>query len=432
MTYMVERPHVLFWPVGNRELETAQEDAKKALENLKGADLDVSSIQKMTWWEPTEIPKLSRQVSRKDLDLIVVFSATHGTVRCITAIGERFRKIPLVVWSIPIRYSLATSAIATSYMRERGHSVTLLNNEPSDTSVRAEIEVIARAARSYRLSKSLKIGIIGNLSPLMISIPYNVTLLKSRLGPSTTKISIPVLDRSLKSVTDSEVNELVSEYKEKYSVNVSDQTLAKAVRFQLAVRKLAKKYGLDGIALECWTNLFSKYGVNPCLGHADDLVVGCEGDVVSLSGSLILQRINGVNPYLADILSVDLSKNTIELSHCSAPMSLASDSSKIKIGERTDPKSVGKTAFLNFELKSGPATMVRFFGRNLDKVHMTYGELRSTGNYWGGISLIVESKSNAKDFLNTLSGNHYLFTYGDIRKEVQLFAKWRGLEVIES
>jgi L-fucose isomerase-like protein len=432
MSSMVERPHVLFWPLGNSKLETAQEDAEKALDNLREANLDVTSIRKMTWWEPTEIPTLSRQVPRKGLDLIVVFSATHGTVRCITAIGQNFRKIPLVVWSIPIRYSLATSAIATSYLRERGHSVTLFNNEASDTSIRAEIEIIARAARSYRLSKSLRIGIIGSLSPLMISLPYNLPLLKSKLGPSTSKISIPVLERSLKSIKESDVTELVSEYKNKYSINVNDQILAKAVRFQLAVRKLVEKERLDGIALECWTNLFSKYGVNPCLGHIDDLVIGCEGDVVSLSGSLILQRINGVNPYLADILSIDPANNTIEISHCSAPLSLASDSSKIKIGERTDPKSVGKTAFLNFGLKSGPATLVRFFGKNLDKVHMTHGELKSSGNYWGGISMTVESKGSAEEFLNTVSGNHYLFTYGDIRKEIRLFAKWRGLELIEN
>jgi L-fucose isomerase-like protein len=430
--FLIKSPHVLFWPLGNPELETAQDDAKKALENLKATGLDVTSIQKMTWWEPTEIPKLSKQVRSNDIDLVVVFSATHGTVRCISAIGKRFRKIPIVVWSIPIRYSLATSAIATSYLRERGQSVALFNNEASDASIRSELEVIARAARSYRLSKNLKIGIIGNLSPLMISLPYNLPLLKSRLGPSTRKISMQLLDKSLKSVGESEVNGLVSEYKRKFSVNVRDQILSKAVRFQLAVRKLVGKYGLDGIALECWTNLFSKYGVNPCLGHTDDLAVGCEGDVVSLSGSLILQKINGVNPYLADILSVDPGKNTIELSHCSAPLSLARDASKVRIGERTDPKSVGKTAFLNFDLKSGPSTLVRFYGRDLDKVHMTFGELESTGNYWGGISLIVKSGGSAKGFLDNASGNHYLFTYGDIRKEVRLFAKWRGLEVIEN
>ncbi|MGI0081448.1 MAG: hypothetical protein ACRECH_17730, partial [Nitrososphaerales archaeon] len=223
----------------------------------------------------------------------------------------------------------------------------------------------------------------------------------------------------------------VSKLKEKYQINVGGNTLVKAVRFQLAVREIVKKNRLDAIALECWTKLFPKYGVNPCLGHLDDLVVGCEGDVVSMSGSLILKSINGVNPYLADIFSVDPKRNLIELSHCAAPISLANNASKIDIVERTDPKSAGKTAFANFKLKNGAATLARFDGRKLDKIHMTFGELKDTGEYWGGMRPVVESKGNAAEFLRNISGNHYLLTYGDIREELRIFAELHGLEVRE-
>ena len=324
----------------------------------------------------------------------------------------------MLIWSIPVRYALATSGLGAEYLRDHGHSVKLLNNSPKDPAIRDEISVTARAARSYRLSRSLRIGLIGNLSPLMISLPYNLPLLKRKLGPSTIKITMPRLARMLKSIRESEIGQKLDEYKTKYSVKVSDQALANALRFQLAVRQFVKEYNLDGIALECWTNLFPKYGVNPCLGHLDDLAVGCEGDIVSLSGSLILQNINGVKPYLADILSVDQEKNTIELSHCSAPISLAADPSKVSIAERTDPRSAGKTAFVNFDLKQGPATLVRFYGRNLDKIHLAYGNL--------------QSKGDTREFLDNVSGNHYLFTYGDIRRELRYFAKWNGLQVIEN
>lgn len=427
------RPRILFWPLGNPELEAAQKDAADALENLKQADVDVISIEKMTWWEPSEIPRLARTAPSKDVDLIVAFSATHGTVRCIAAIGERFRKIPLLIWSIPIRYSLATSGLGAEYLRDHGHYVKLINNPPKDPLIREEISATARAARSHRHSKSLRIGLIGNLSPLMIALPYDLPLLKRRLGPLTVKIGLPVLESALRSTKDSEVATSLSEYKSKYSVQVGDEILAKAVRLQLAVRKIVQKYKLDGIALECWTKLFSKYGVNPCLGHLDDLVVGCEGDIVSLSGSLILKSINGVNPYLADILSVDQGNNTIELSHCSAPASLAVDPSRVSIGQRTDSRSAGKTAFAHFDLKQGPVTLVRFFGRNLDKIHVAYGELkRPSERYLGGISMVVNSNGKAGEFLENVSGNHYLFTYGDIRKEIRLFAKWNQLELIEN
>lgn len=426
-------PRVLFWPLGNPELETAIEDSKQALENLRHRNLKITAVEKMTWWEPTEVPKIARSVDLNDQDLLVIFSATHGTVRCITAVAELFkrRKVPTVIWSIPVRYSLATSGLAQSYLRERKYWVRMLCTEPKDESAPKEIESIARAAHAFAESRKKKIGLVGNLGPLMISLPSDPLLLRRKLGPKVLKITQQSLDKTLDSISEAEVQRQVTLLKEKYSVQVKDESLSKAVRFQLAVRKFVEKNKLDGIALECWTNLFPKYGVNPCLGHLDDLTVGCEGDIVSLSGSLILKEINGVNPYLTDILSADPKENTITLSHCAAPISMAREDSQVSIASRTDPKALGKTAFAHFDFKTGPVTIVRFYGRKLDKIHMTHGELKGMANYWGGISPVIESKGNTAEFLKNVCGNHYILTYGDVREEIRLFAEWSGIQIRE-
>jgi L-fucose isomerase-like protein len=427
----LDLPQVLFWPVGNPKLEDARGDANRAFENLSQAGLELTEIKRMTWWTPAEIPKIAKSVARRRFDAVVVFSATHGTVRCTTAIGQRY-KLPLVIWSIPSRYSLATSGLAASYLRERGHWVDLLCNEPNDPEVKPRIEKVARSARALAQSRSIKIGIIGKRSPLMISLPYDLNLLKRKLGPSTYEIGIPNLEAELRRVKEKEIRAKIREYQERFGISVSAAILEKAIRFQLAVRSLVAKRGLDGIALECWTNLFPKYGVNPCLGHLDDLTVGCEGDIVSLAGLMILKSINGVNPYLADILGVDSKRNLILLSHCSAPISLARDGSRVEIVERTDPRSKGHTAFAHFEFKGGPVTLVRFFGKRLDRIHMIFGELKRSGDYWGGIELEVVPLGNAEAFLSNVSGNHYLVTYGDIRPELRLFAEWRKLQIMEN
>lgn len=427
-------PRVLFWPLGNPELETAIEDSKRALENLRTRNLKISAVEKMTWWEPTEIPKIARSIDLNDQDLLVIFSATHGTVRCITAVAELFnrrRKVPTIIWSIPVRYSLATSGLALSYLRERNLWVRMLCTEPSDESAPKEIESIARAAHAFAESRKKKIGLVGNLGPLMISLPSDPLILRRKLGPKTFKITEQSLDKMLRSISDADVQKQVALLKEKYPVQVKDKSLSKAARFQLAVRKFVEKNKLDGIALECWTKLFPKYGVNPCLGHLDDLTVGCEGDIVSLSGSLILKEVNGVNPYLTDILSADPKENTITLSHCAAPISMAREGSQVSIVSRTDPKALGKTAFAHFDFKKGPVTIVRFYGRKLDKIHMTYGELKGMANYWGGTSPVIESKGKTAEFLKNVCGNHYILTYGDVREEIRLFAEWSGIQIRE-
>lgn len=431
MDEIKDKPRILFWPLGNPSLESSQEDARRALENLKETGFNFTTIDKMTWWEPSEISKLARSIRMNDFDLIVVFSATHGTVRCIAKIGRLYRKTPFFIWSIPIRYSLATSAIAARYLRDIGIYVKLTNRKPEDRSIHSEVSPLARSAHAQRLSNSLRIGLLGNISPLMITLPHDLRLLQTRLGPKTSRVTMAELEHELDKVNQKKIGEKLSDYRKRYDIKVKDEILKNAIRFQLAVSRIIKKRKLDGIAMECWTNLFAKYKVNPCLGHLDDLSVGCEGDVASLSGSLILKEMNGVKPYLADILSVDQDRGTIELSHCSAPISLAADQSKVTIGERTDPKSSGKTAFANFELRKGPVTLVRFYGREFEKIHLTCGELENTGNYWGGISLVIKSKGDVRKFLNNVSGNHYLVTWGDVRPELRYFAEWRGIEIVE-
>jgi L-fucose isomerase-like protein len=427
---MIPRPKVLFWPIGDEHLESAASDAKEVLTNLSESTLEITSINEMTWWKPTEIPRLAGSVRGREFDTVVIFSATYYTSLCIVDIVKRF-KVPTVIWTLPTRYSLASSGLAASYLKERGYWIRLLCADPDDNTARAEVETVARAAHALQNSRKTRIGIIGKLSPLMISLPYDLNLLEKKLGPSTVQISIQSLDTALQSITQEEVDTAVSGFKEKFSVKVGGDILAKAVRFQLAVRKLVSKHKIDGIALECWTRLFPKYGVNPCLGHLDDLTIGCEGDVISLSGSLILRSINGVNPYLADILGVDSKTNTISLSHCSAPTSLARNAEDISLVERTDRGRKGKTVFAHFDFADGPVTIVRFYGRELDKIHMTSGQLHSSGEYWGGIRLDIESNGNAGNFLKNVCGNHYLLTHGDVRPELRLFAEWNNLEIIE-
>ena len=421
---------MLFWPVGDQNLETASADAKAALSNLAETSLDITPIAVMTCRKPTDIPRLAKSVNGRDFDCLVLFSATYLTALCIIAIVKRF-KVPAIVWALPRRYALASSGLAASYLRERGYWLRLLCAEPDDRGVKAEIETIARVSHALRQSKATRIGLVGKPSPLMVSLPYDLELLQRRLGPKTIEISMQSLDRALKSVKPEAVESAVLEFKQKFDVKVQDAMLAKTVRFQLAVKEIVSRNRIDAIALECWTNLFSKYGVNSCLGHLNDLTVGCEGDVVSLSGSIILRGINGINPYLTDILAVEEKTNTIRLCHCSAPISLAKDSAQVSLVELTDPRKAGKTVVAHFDFKNGPVTLVRFYGRRLDKMHMTWGELGATGQYWGGISLEVHSNVNAKNFMNNLCGNHYLLTYGDIRRELRLFAEWNDLEVLE-
>ncbi|MEM4297817.1 MAG: hypothetical protein QW815_05565, partial [Nitrososphaerota archaeon] len=196
------------------------------------------------------------------------------------------------------------------------------------------------------------------------------------------------VDEALKGVKEVEADEFVKYISSRFKVDVSEATLRDASRFHLALKNLVREHGLNALSVECWTNLVPSYRVNPCLGHFENMIYGCEGDLPLVLASLILRYLTDITPFLSDPYGMDYEENVLTLCHCSAPLELSSSLEDVVVMGRTPvgaPELKGLTAFCNISLKRGTATIFRIQGSSLDRAHLALGEILSSKRFEGNM-----------------------------------------------
>ncbi|MEM4297818.1 MAG: hypothetical protein QW815_05570, partial [Nitrososphaerota archaeon] len=162
------KPKLGFVALGNPRLEEAKNDMKKVLESLKNLELEVIAVDKMTWRMPQEVPEIAEGLKDQDLDLLLILSTTAATSLCIAELSERLA-LPLLVWALPTRYAVASSAAAIGYLKERGKQVNYMARGVGDEEAYKRVLDLAKVYHTVKQIKRSKIGILGGLSPYILS-----------------------------------------------------------------------------------------------------------------------------------------------------------------------------------------------------------------------------------------------------------------------
>ncbi|MBN1395290.1 MAG: hypothetical protein JW959_09720 [Pirellulales bacterium] len=105
-------------------------------------------------------------------------------------------------------------------------------------------------------------------------------------------------------------------------LNDEDDTLMKSARHYLAQKAMMKKYGAEGITINCLGGFYSgKLKGYPCLGFVellnDGLIGACEADLFSSSAMIAMKHLAGRPGYISDPV-LDTSKRQIIYAHCVA------------------------------------------------------------------------------------------------------------------
>jgi L-fucose isomerase-like protein len=122
----------------------------------------------------------------------------------------------------------------------------------------------------------------------------------------------------------------------------------------------------------------------------------------------------------------------LTLIHCGGPAGLASGPKQVMIAQSPLALERGfETMTVRPDLVPGPVTVFRFYGANCDKLHLAQGRLTGCERS-ANLTVKVALNGNRWDFLKECFGNHYIVVAGDIRKELELLAKWLGITTIET
>lgn len=426
---MRERPKVGVIPFGELTTEEIREDLEAALRNISNSDLEIVKSEPV--FSQLETIRVASEFARQDLDLLVLIPL-HGVTSVQQVLAAENCRVPTVIWALPVRYSLPSGAISHGTLRDRGFKVKIVYGAPNSADVVKKIASIARVAFTINRLKESRIGLIGGVFQPMVSAYYDKNILRDKLGPDVVRINIVDVKQAFSRVKEEEVDREFDSISQRFRIDVDEDILRKALKFHLALKRIVNELSLHGIAMECWSELLKEFGVNPCLGFIEDeYIIACEGDAVSCTALLMLKYLTNEPAALLDIFS--LHDDVLRMGgHCAAPASLARTTKEVSIRKREPPsmmRMVAKLATVRPTIPNKNVTIIRLFGRNVDKIHLTTGKVIACDTS-KAMEIDVKLTGDMEKFMENVCGNHYIVASGGIRKQLELLCSWLNLELI--
>jgi hypothetical protein len=239
------------------------------------------------------------------------------------------------------------------------------------------------------------------------------------------EIDITVLERALENVRPVEAGALVRRLSNA-GMKLPDEDrsmdiIRESARVSLAVENLQNRFGLTGVALNCYGStdpgvfggVLGCCGANACLkAHAlGTVVIGCEADVVLTAQQLIFKHLVDIVPCAAEPWKLDAETGVLIAGTCSGPADLAEAPHRVRVeaGTPGSPYGTGVLGVCFPEIKEQDAVVARIHGRELDRMFVATGRFlgSDSGTIVGRLSLKIEL-DNPDGFLERgMVGNYY-------------------------
>lgn len=182
-------------------------------------------------------------------------------------------------------------------------------------------------------------------------------------------IPMPELTDEVKKAKEApeKIEEVITYCKENMEVCVKEEVLENIAALKIAMKNLAKKYGCQAIAIQCWNQLQAEIGIMPCAANAllndEGIPVVCETDIHGAITALLVESagMNETRSFFADwtIRHPDIENGEL-LQHCGPwPISIAKEKAKIAY-----PLAFSYPGSITAEAKHGDISLVRFDGDN--------------------------------------------------------------------
>ena len=196
-----------------------------------------------------------------------------------------------------------------------------------------------------------------------------------------------------------------------------------ASRVNSLLKKLIDEHQLDAITVECFS-LVQENEVTACLGLSflNDLGIpsGCEGDLCSILGMMLVNEIAGEMPWMANVASIK--GNEVLFAHCTAPTSILSEyhvNTHFETGKGTAVNGrFDKKDVTVFRLNNTLDRLFYAHGKTLEGIYEKHA-CRTQLHVEFEPDIIQELKENPL-------GNHHLILPGDRSLELSIMARIFG------
>ncbi len=368
---------------------------------------------------------------------------------------------PVVLWAVRDRApagdrlhlnSLCGANLAAHALVDRGVPVRLLYGDPEEPAVREEllrlamappspdgVRPAAAATRAVAPLAGSVIGLVGTAPTGFTSCRFDARWLRQQLGLDLRTLDLEDAFRRIRSVpaaaAEAEVAAAAAEAPSLLGLPQPEVTRFGATTAGL--REWAAEVGARAVALRCWPEFPTRFGLCPCsaLGRlaASGLATACEADVNGAATMLLLRALGATDVYLADLVRVG-EGNLVTFWHCGlAPLSLAADPGQARQDTHCN-RGIGVAG--NFALRGGRITVARISrSRGRHRLFFTGGQGIEGTNRFKGNSLDVRLDGDAdvavRRALEWGLEHHTVLAWGEFRPQLREVGQALGVEVLE-
>jgi L-fucose isomerase-like protein len=344
--------------------------------------------------------------------LFVISGGSENHAKSILQNSKR-----MLILAMTENNSYAAASEIKSYCNQNSID-SILYNIDNEVNLLDKIQNYIKSNNALNNLSKTKIGLIGEVSEWLISSSISKEILKEKLGLELEKVSwndFPKYDTF-------PVN---TDFLEHFSDSGFD--LEDSSRVYNLLHDVITKKQLDAITVECFP-LVQESKVTACLAlslfNTKTIAAGCEGDITSIAGKLIVKELTNQVPWMANLAGIEEDK--VFFAHCTIATDLVSD---FKINTHFETNE-GTAVQGNF--KSEQVTIFRL-NNELNKAFVSYGRIveRPERNDSCRTQIKVEiPTTDIQKLKNNPLGNHHLILPGDQKELIEYFCKLTGLELV--
>jgi L-fucose isomerase-like protein len=384
-------------------------------------------------------------------DLVIVFQATFADSTMVTEIAQS-SEAPLFLWGVPEAWrgerlrlnSLCGINLAGHALTLRKHPYAYAYAMPGEADVLVKVRELAQGGYLRRRLKDVRLGVVGEHPAGMDTCHLDEPRLKEAFGIQIKHIALEQVFTRARAIPETTIRETRATLETQLEDldTLEAQPLKGTLSVYHALKEIAIEQDLDGLAVRCWPEFFTKMGCAACgamsmlsdgLGMKTPLPCSCEADVNGTLTQMMLAILADAPSFGTDIVGANDEYNRIALWHCGlAPLSMADPAVPVRGGIHSNRQV---PLVMDFRLKPGVVTVARLSQATGElRLVLGKGEIQATPKPFSGTSGTLKLDIPTKDFLDLLLyeglEHHVSIVYGDYLNALENFARQINLPVM--
>ena len=430
---------------GSRSLLFDEDEARRALEELRQRRLDLLLVLQVTFTDASMAKRIAEEIGAHLAFWAFPEPRTGGRLRLNSLCGVNLaahalaRRAQGYSWVHCAPDAPEAAARIRRLLEAPPRTATPLEPiaapqaSPSESvSTRAD-EVLARLAAA-------RIGLVGEPPEGFDTCDFDEGVLERKLGIRLERISLEEVFRAARA----QPPESVAETHRRVEADLAGiralepEPLERSLRVFGAFSALARERELSALAVRCWPEFFTEYGCAACgpmaMTSQDGVPCACEADVYGAVTGLLLQAITDAPPFMADLVEVDREGDSAVVWHCGlAPLSMADPEERPRAGIHSNRRM---PLLGEFALAPGRVTLARLSqSRGPLRLVVAGGEMLKAPPSFSGTSGVLRFDRHAGHVLDRILEegieHHYGLAYGDCRSALRALAEKLRLPLLE-